>query len=130
MANIKISDLTERTSLADGDIVPVVASSTNYMFLLSSLWTYTLGKLTGSASTLSNNGTVSVSAGQTVICITCTPSTSLTMTVDTDGGSTVLVDAETFSAKRTFTIFHHFTTSGTLRFTLSTGNVSVHVKKF
>lgn len=129
MADKKRSDFTEKTSLSDSDAITLANAGADEKSLLSTVWTYILGKLTGAAATVSNAGTVAIPAGQTVLCITCTPSTSLTMTVDTDSGSTVLVDAETFSAKTTFSIFHHFTTSGTLRFTMNTGTVSVHVKK-
>jgi hypothetical protein len=45
MADTKMSDLTSRSSLADGDLMHVVASSTNYQTTLAYLWAYIKGKV-------------------------------------------------------------------------------------
>jgi len=81
------------------------------------------------AVTKSDGQTISFLAGQLLIALVVTPSTSMTFSVGTTDDGVDIIESQTVAAKTVFVINHHFTADAPLYFNLSTGTVSVHVKK-
>lgn len=79
----------------------------------------------------STGQSISFAAGALVSALVITPSANMTMSIGTSGGGTQILDSEplTSGTPVVFVINHYFTGSGALHFTLSTGTVTVHVKK-
>jgi hypothetical protein len=79
----------------------------------------------------STGQSISFAAGDLVSALVLTPSTNMTIDVGTTGGGTDIIDGESLTSgtPTVFVINHYFSGSGALHFTLSTGTVTVHVKK-
>lgn len=74
---------------------------------------------------------ISFSAGALVSALVITPSANMTLSIGTSGGGTQILNAESLTSGTplVLVINHYFASSGALHFTLSTGTVTVHVKK-
>lgn len=83
------------------------------------------------AVTKTTGQTIAVTAGTLIVALVVTPSATMTLSVGTSAAGTDILATEslTGTTKQVFVVNHHFTSAGTLHFTLSTGSISVHVKK-
>lgn len=79
--------------------------------------------------TKTDGQTISFLAGQLLLALIITPSASMTFSVGTTDDGDDIIESQTVAAKTVFVINYHFTADAVLYFNLSTGSVTVHVKK-
>ena len=131
MADKKPYDFQSISTVTDSTELYTQPSGTaDRKFLLSTLWTYIRGKISGGNQTVSNGDSISVNADELVIAISFLSTTTQTIQVGTSsGGSQVIEDVElTASQTATEVIHYQFVSAGALYFTC-TGSITVRVKK-
>lgn len=134
MANRKASAFSVLSSIVDGTYFAMAESGTNYKSTALKIWEYISAKIKGSAATLSDAGTISLSANDYVISLVVSNSSGsdITFSVGTAADGTDVLEDEVItdgSADEVYVINYCDSSASTLHFTLSSDQISVRPVK-
>lgn len=116
-------------AIVDATYFALAETGTNYKLAALKIWEYVQAKIKGSASTLSDGGTIVLAANDYVISLVVTNpgGGGVTFSVGTAAAATDVLDGELIAAGETevYVIHHNQASAGSLHFTLSADQLSV-----